>query len=168
MDDRRALEDAYTAHKDRLLVLATTLTGDRSVAEDVVHDVFASLIKDPERLHSNARLSAFLTVCTRNRAFDLQRRNKRQTVLSDTEATEGAEGAGHNPAEHAVRAEERDALLDVVAGLGDDLREVLTLRVWGDLTFEEIAGLQHTTKSTAHARYGQALEQLRTTLAKGE
>jgi len=168
LDDRKAFEDAYMAHKDRLLTLTTALTGDRTTAEDVVHDVFASLIKVPARLRENAGLAAFLTVCARNRALDLQRENKRQKRLAKAKAAQEAEHAVHNPQQQAARAEERDALLDMVAGLPGTLREPLTLRVWGDLTFEEIAGLQGTTKSTAHARYRQALAELRSRLAKGE
>ena len=165
-DDRKAFEEAYTAHKDRLLTLAAALTGDRSTAEDVVHDVFASLIKEPKRLRDNPRLPAFLAVCVRNRAFDLHRRNSRQKLHIEMRAAQEAEAAGHNPEEQPAWSEERDALLGLVPQLPDNLRELLCLRVGGDLTFQQIAAVQGTTRSTAHARYRQALAELRTRQAR--
>ena len=168
LDDRKAFEQAYIAHKDRLLTLAMALTGDRSAAEDVVHDVFARLIREPRRLRDEGRLSAFLAVCTRNRALDGWRRKGREEVVSGTEAMRHGSPVSHNPAEQAARAEEQEVLLSMVSTLPGNLREVLTLRMWGELTFEEIAGLQGTTKSTAHARYRQALAELRARLTKGE
>ncbi len=57
-------------------------------------------------------------------------------------------------------------LLELVNGLSTSLREVVALRIWGELSFEEIANLQETSKSTAHARYSQALEQLRLELER--
>lgn len=167
MDDRMAFEQAYIAHKDRLLTLSMVLTGDRSAAEDVVHDVFARLIQEPRRLRDESGLPAFLTVCTRNRALDGRRRKGRETVLAGSEAMRHENPDSHNPAEQAARAEEHEILLGMVSTLPDSQREVLTLRMWGELTFEEIAGLQGTTKSTAHARYRQALAELRARLGKG-
>lgn len=53
-----------------------------------------------------------------------------------------------------------------IAGLSDELREVLILRIWGDLTFPAIAQLMESPVATATSRYRYALEQLRETLAE--
>lgn len=166
MDARKAFEEAYLAHKDRLLTLALALTGDRSTAEDVVHDVFASLIKQSWRLSHRNSLFAFLAVCTRNRAYDLYRKTKRENLRPVKIPTLQHDEARGDPAEQLAQSEEKEALLGLVSGLPQGLREVLSLRIWGGLTFEEIARLQETTKSTAHTRYRQALEKLRIEFAK--
>ncbi len=166
MDVRKAFEEAYLAHKDRLLTLALALTGDRNTAEDVVHDVFASLIKETRRLHHRNSLFAFLAVCARNRAYDLYRKTKRENLRPVKIPTLQRDEARDDPGEQLAQSEEKEALLGLVSGLPQGLREVLSLRIWGDLTFEEIARLQKTTRSTAHARYRQALEKLRIEFAK--
>jgi len=168
LDVRKAFEEAYLAHKDRLLTLALALTGDRSTAEDVVHDVFASLIKETRRLHHRNSLFAFLAVCTRNRAYDFYRKRERENLRPAKAPTLQHDEAREDPAEQVAENEEKEALLGLVSGLPQGLREVLSLRIWGGLTFEEIARLQQTTKSTAHAHYRQALEKLRIEFAKGE
>ena len=167
MNARKAFEEAYLVHKDRLLTLAMGLTGERSLAEDVVHDVFASLIEEPGRLRDGKNILGFLAVCTRNRAYDLSRKRKRMEGHATGISASLRNGVDNDPVEQAALGEEQQALLGAVSRLSGDLREVVSLRVWGELTFEEIAGLQGTSKSTAHARYRGGLQKLRIEFAKG-
>jgi RNA polymerase sigma-70 factor (ECF subfamily) len=44
------------------------------------------------------------------------------------------------------------------------VRETVVLRVWSELSFEQIAELTETSLSTAHRRYGEGLEMLRAVL----
>jgi RNA polymerase sigma-70 factor (ECF subfamily) len=45
--------------------------------------------------------------------------------------------------------------------LSPELREVVTLRLWGDLTLSEIAEITEVAVSTVHNRYTAAVELLR-------
>jgi RNA polymerase sigma-70 factor (ECF subfamily) len=153
-----SLEASYMAHKDRLLTLATAFLGDRNAAEDVLHDVFASLLADKRHAWNGTGIAAYLTTCVRNRAIDALRKRARPFTLSSD-----AVGLQNMP-EHAsddLQKDEAHLLLQSVSALPDDLRETLSLRIWGDLNFEDIAKLQSVSKSTAHDRYRQALEKLR-------
>ncbi len=166
MNVRKAFEDAYRSHKERLLTLATALTGDRGRAEDIVHDVFASLIEEPGRLRNSKNLLGFLAVCARNRAYDLYRKTKRQDQHTSEIGMVQSDSNPGDPAKQLEKHDEQQVLLGMVNQLPNSLREVVSLRIWGDLTFGEIAELQDTTKSTAHERYRRALEELRTQFAK--
>jgi RNA polymerase sigma-70 factor (ECF subfamily) len=57
-------------------------------------------------------------------------------------------------------------LAQAVAGLPEHLREVLTLRIWGGLSFPEIGKVTGVSENTAASRHRYALEQLRETLGK--
>lgn len=154
-----ALERAYLAHKDRLLTLAAAIVGGRQAAEDVVHDVFARLAAGGHDPSGNG-IARFLTVCARNAAISTLRSRK---VASEHAGMVVASGSSQNgdPLETAERAEEAEAVIRHVGGLPEDEREALALRVWGEMSFEEIAELQGVAKATAHARYRSALEILR-------
>lgn len=52
-------------------------------------------------------------------------------------------------------------LLDAVASLQGDLRELVVLKIWGGLTFNEMAEVLSTPSSTLHRKYREALDQLR-------
>ena len=163
--ERNAFKQAYVDHKDRLLTLATALTSDVGSGEDIVHDVFAALIKETTRLNHGSNIGAYLSVCVRNRAIDLLRRKKLREDRADDVRARRVETPVDDPFKLVVRDEEAQMLLNGVRQLPILLREVLSLRIWADLSFQEIAGLQQTTKSTAHVRYGQALEKLRLMLS---
>ena len=150
---RSAFDDTYATHKARLLALAIALTGDRDAAEDVVHDVFATLLKQPWRLGNGAGMMPFLVVSVRNGAFDLRRRRRRRRER-EKEHVERSTFSPVDPSLHAAESEEEERLL-----------RQLSRRTWGGWTFEEIGRLQKVTKSTAHARFNQALDQLRRELS---
>jgi RNA polymerase sigma factor (sigma-70 family) len=63
-----------------------------------------------------------------------------------------------------------DARLDALAAvealknISAECREVVTAHLWGELTFQQISELTGLTVSTAHRRYREGLEQLRTRL----
>jgi RNA polymerase sigma-70 factor (ECF subfamily) len=56
---------------------------------------------------------------------------------------------------------ERAELLDVLDQLTIELREIVVLKVWGNLTFAEIAAVVDCSASTIHRQYQAALETLR-------
>jgi RNA polymerase sigma factor (sigma-70 family) len=52
-------------------------------------------------------------------------------------------------------------IIDALEQLGDHDREIVVMRIWGGLTFEEIASALSVSVSTAHRTYQTALSQLR-------
>ena len=156
----RAVEQAYKTHKNRLVTLATALTGDQATAEDAVHDVFAQLLRGNGRSLDGSNIAGYLTVCVRHRAFRLWRVGRRMN-LAPSQRSEWHPAPNADPAAAAERHEEASRLLALAAALPAKLREAISLRIWGDLTFEAIAELQGTSKSMAHERCCQALLRLR-------
>ena len=56
--------------------------------------------------------------------------------------------------------EEGLLLRDAVRGLSDKLREVVVMKIWGELTFAQISEALAISPNTAASRYRYALEQL--------
>jgi RNA polymerase sigma factor (sigma-70 family) len=130
-----------------------------------MHDVFAKLLMETWRLGNGSSVLPFLVVSVRNGALDqLRRRTRRQA--RELEHVERSASPAVDPSLRSAQAEEVERLLRQVSRLPDDLKETLSLRAWGEMTFEEIANLQNVTKSTAQARFNQALEQLRRELPR--
>ena len=161
------IEALYMQHKDRLLTLATALTGHVSAGEDVLHDVFAMLVRDGRRLRNDDNVAGFLSVCVRNRAMDWHRMRDRLDKLSAAYAAGRQDDPRKDPATRAAEEEEARALLKAVHDLPDELREIVSLKFWGGLSLQEIADLRQTTKSAAYARYCEALEKLEAVVVGG-
>jgi RNA polymerase sigma-70 factor (ECF subfamily) len=102
------------------------------------------------------RALVFATI--RRRAIDLarseDRRNNRESRV--------AEDASYVWFDSGVEDRERDRLLQkAMSGILDIYREVVILKVWGELTFAEIAEALDIPANTAASRYRYGLEELR-------
>ncbi|MGD0999730.1 MAG: RNA polymerase sigma factor [Candidatus Brocadiia bacterium] len=162
-EKRARIESAYADLRDRLLILAAALTADWAAAEDVVHDAFATIVREHWRLQNGFNLEGFLTVCVRNRAMNVLRS---ETLRKRAQPHSGflIDPKASDPGARTVAQEERAMLLDAVRKLSPENREILSLRIWGGLSFEEISQLQEIAKSSAHDRYRQALSEVRIAL----
>jgi RNA polymerase sigma factor (sigma-70 family) len=121
-------------------------------AEDVVQEAFCRLaVLDSPPEHT----AAWLYRVVRNLAEN-QRVMGRRRVSRERRAA-AAEAVNQDPAEHLIV----DEVLAAVLQLDDPLREVITARIWGQLTFDEIGAVCGISSATASRRYRDALENLR-------
>jgi RNA polymerase sigma factor (sigma-70 family) len=124
--------------------------------EDIVQDAFASLARQkpvPERV------VPWLYRVVRNGAISASRQSRRRRRREERAA--GYEATPAEPwfdaTDDRIDAELASRLL---ADLDSETREVIVGRLWGGLTFEEIARLQNCSLSTAHRRYQAGLARL--------
>lgn len=121
--------------------------------EDVVQEAFLELIRQKE---PPAQTAAWLHRVVRNRALDRTRSARRRKHRQET-ATSRNVWLTANPDSQLDAAIVTESLQE----LDPELREIITARIWSELSFEAIAELMNTSSSTAHRRYIEGLEQLR-------
>jgi RNA polymerase sigma-70 factor (ECF subfamily) len=90
----------------------------------------------------------------RNAAIASSRGSRRRQRREAKAATNGACFAS---TDDRIDAADASRLL---AGLDEETREVIVARIWGGLTFEEVASLQGCSLTTAHRRYQAGLARL--------
>ncbi len=69
------------------------------------------------------------------------------------------------PDEMVIAAEDLEQVLEAMNGLDDSLLQILRMRMYLDLTFEEIGHELNLGSSTVHDRYQKALDLLKQALA---
>jgi RNA polymerase sigma-70 factor (ECF subfamily) len=146
-------------HARAFLLYARQQSRTDEDARDILQDALAEAWgKSPGRLPDRAVV--FATI--RRRAIDLgrsiDRRQKREIAAH--------EGRADWFQQDFTAGDTRACLAAAVQELPDDLREVVVLRIWGDLTFPAIAQLTGVPCATATSRYRYALEHLRGHLAE--
>lgn len=122
-------------------------------ASDVVQESFMALITTnplPDRP------VAWLYRTVRNRALNSLRADRRREHHERQTAKEVTWIATN-----AMTAIESDELQAALALVPEDQREVIVARLWGDLTYQDIAGIIGTSVSTVHRRYEAGIENLR-------
>jgi RNA polymerase sigma-70 factor (ECF subfamily) len=147
--DREEVRRLYEQHGRALLAYACALLRDPSQAEDVLHHVFLRLLQDRVRTISSP---GYLFRAVRNRALNHVRDRSRDVELDETaQWLESPSGS----------IETALALQSALGMLPEDQREVIALRVWGLLTFEEIGAVVDAPPNTAASRYRYGLAKLK-------
>jgi RNA polymerase sigma-70 factor (ECF subfamily) len=157
-----ALQRIYEKYLNRLLTLAMALLNDASAAEDVVHDVFVSFAESAEDFKVRGNLGSYLTTCVMNRVRDRIRANKRRPVRLDESESISSDLSG--PDHSITCSEESQRLNRVIAQLPEEQRDVIVLRLKGEMKFREIAKLHGVSVNTIQGRYRYGLNKLRSTL----
>lgn len=154
----RAFAALYDRYAPRLYRVALRLLGRREDAEDVVQELFVALVRGRARLADVDDLDAYLFASLRRTAARWGQRRDRQPIASD----EIAQGAV-SPANRET-SDEQQRLQQAIQTLPRAQREVIALKLDGELTFAEIAAVLDINANTAASRYRYALEKLRAAL----
>lgn len=151
-----ALYDCFAAS---LFRVAFSLLRSRQDAEDAVQEVFVGLVRARARLRNIENLRAYLFAALRRAAARIAAAPRRLRLLPPEEMVLlcRPELSGSD-SEQALRLER------AIQALPPEQREVVALKVDGDLTFAEIAAVLGINPNTAASRYRYALEKLRAAL----
>ncbi len=117
--------------------------------EDIVQEAFSALARQSS---APTRPAAWLFRVARNAALTAARRSKRRRTHETHAAHDGTPWFVTN--DDSLDAQSAAALL---TELPPDHREASVARIWGNVTFEEIAQLQGCSLTTAHRRYQTGL-----------
>jgi RNA polymerase sigma factor (sigma-70 family) len=147
------VQGLYRQFGPALLAYGASLLGDRAAAEDVLHQVFLEMLG---KISMPDEPRPYLFRAVRNRALNSRRGSERLTTLDHhewlvkTEATMQA----------AIAIEK--AMRDLPA----EQREVVVMKVWGEMTLEEMAQVLEIPVNTVASRYRYALGKLRELLQR--
>ena len=158
-----ALRCIYEKYRDDLLRLAMALSSEASIAEDAVHDVFASFILSGKQFKLTGSLKGYLATCVVNRVRNANRSKQRHQAVGLTEV--GAMSSdSKRPDQWVIYDEETKRLNRALSQLPCNQRETIAMYLQGGMRFREIARLQNVSIRTTQSRYRCGLDKLRTLL----
>ena len=147
--------DWFDAHAAALVLLARQWASCRADAEDIVQDAFLRFWRSRERVREPV---GYLYAAVKHSALDAQRTRQRR---------QRREGAAPRPQAESLftveddRTERTAAIEMALRRLPVDQAEVLIMKIWGGLTFPQIAIALSISANTASSRYRYALAKLR-------
>lgn len=159
--NKKAFEFLVERHQKFLMKVAIRMTRDLSVAEDVVQESFVKAYKRLQLFEGRASFRSWMYQITLNTARNRLRSGGRETVgLDNVEmAVDGDLDRG------LMEIDLKELIQSEVAKLPGRQREALSLRIYEDLSFKEIAQIMDCPYDTAKANYRHALLKLRERLS---
>lgn len=156
--DRDAFTEFYQRHRNGLYGYALALTADVADAADLAQETWLALVRKPQAVAAAGNARAYLYRSLRNRHIDsLRKRSRERRAI--------AEGVPASPLivpRDELMASERAAEVDAaLRSLPAEQREVVLLKIYGGLTFQEVAAVLDENARTVESRHRLALNKLR-------
>lgn len=161
--DEDAFAEIYRRYQARLYRFALRMTGSAWAAEEVVQDIFMTLVREPKKYDpQRGALGAFLYGIARNRVMKTLERAPRELPLEDTDGSCRANSFATDPmtpAHWAELRERREQVRSAVLELPIEFREAIVLCELEEMSYEEAARVLDCPVGTIRSRLhrGRAL-----------
>lgn len=152
------LEVLVRRHATPLLTFLHRLVGDRHRAEDLFQEVFLAVWTHRGRYQVGRPFKPWLYAIALNRCRSHLRGRREPAVGLDAEQLVGP---GGTPDSGVTRVETAQVVLRAVQRLPTQQRLVVSLRVWQDLPYAEIAEVLRLSEATVRSHMHHALAALR-------
>lgn len=150
---RHWCEPLYDAKSAKLILYGRALGLSHGEAEDVLQETFMSLMQMES---APTKPEHYCMRSFRNQALNYRRSLWRRLSREWESARWFEKGEDETPAE-------REAMR-CLAGLPQEQRETIVLKLWHKYTFEEIGGLMDISANTAAGRYRYGLQKIKSKL----
>lgn len=165
--DHPAFDALLARHQRLVFSFILRSVRDRARAEDLFQEVFAKVIEKRQQFQPTVSFKAWLMTVCRNTVIDSVRYHKRRpqgTSLYENEERPLELKIAVDaplPDQQVGDAQMNSVLNSVLDELPAEQKETFYLKVYEDLTFEEIGGVMKCSTNTAKSRMRYALETLR-------
>lgn len=160
-DHRAAATWLVRAHAGDVLSLCRAIVRDRTTAEDLAQDTFASAFRSLVVLRGESSPRSWLLSIARNRCIDHLRRDRRAPygLSHEPEVIEDAPDDGAAPGPELLQR--RDEVLRALASLDEATRALVVLRFRHGLEYAELAEVFGQKEGTIRMRLSRALARMR-------
>ena len=160
-----ALAEVYRRHAGAVFALARRLLADRTLAEEIVQEVFLRLWNNPDRFDPDrGSLRSYLLAQCHGRSVDLIRSESSRRRREEKELTLAAE-AGYDVEHEVWDMAVADRVKVTLQSLPEGEREAILLAYFGGHTYREVADLLGTPEGTVKSRIRSGLKKMRGELA---
>ena len=174
------MEELYHEHARMIYGFLLAKCGDADLAEELTQETFYQALRSLDRYRGDSRVSTWLCGIANNvwrRWLQKQRRTKEDLSLDNAaavkslrESTPTQESAGPSGAADSLQTPSAESvclarldtlsLLQALHRLQEPMREVLYLRLMGELSFKEIGQIMERSENWARVTYYREKEKL--------
>lgn len=151
-----SMEQIYLDHAKTVYGFLLTRTKDPDLAEELTQETFYRAVKNIGRYKGESSVSTWLCGIAKNLWLEQLRKKQRQTL-----PLEAAEAAAVPSAEsELLGCWENTQILKLVHRLDNPMREVIYLRLVGNLTFAQIGDIMEKSENWARVTYYRGKEKV--------
>ncbi|MDD6012284.1 MAG: sigma-70 family RNA polymerase sigma factor [Oscillospiraceae bacterium] len=158
----QAMDEIYQSYARTVYKYLMSLTADENLAEELTQETFYQAIRSIDRFDGSCRISTWLCAIAKNQLLSYRRKHPVSDEVTEDILTE------KSAEESVLDYENRVETLKKLHGCPEPYREVMYLRVYGNLSFREIGDIMGKTENWARVTFYRGKEHLRKELEKHE
>lgn len=160
MGDKEGLREIYQAYIGYIYSIVYQIIQNKENAEDVTSEFFLKIWEKAGQYKTGSvGHRGYLATIARNMSIDFLRKHGREQLV-ETQEEEAAAAAGEGISVEQEVIEEL-SMKEALEKLDSKEREIVHLKIMGEMTFQEIAGILAMPLGTVTWKYQNALKKLR-------
>lgn len=169
--DKTALHDVYNAYLSYIYSIVYNVLKNKEDAEDITSEFFIRLWNNSDKYKPGTGHRGYIATIARNMSIDFLRKHSKEQLVDDfnthydDEDAGGAYGLDAKAISSTDNVEEEVVndmtLKQALETLDDAQREIVGMKIMGDLTFKEISEILNIPMGTVTWRYREAINKLR-------
>ena len=161
-----AFHEIYNYHFHPLFEYGIRLTQDRELVKDAVHDLFVKLWNNKKKLSNVINIRAYLLVAIRSTVFNKLAREKKvvSSEINDAFPFEMVFSVENELIRKESEGIKAQTVIDGLNQLSPRQKEVLYLRFYQDLSYEEVASIMDVSLKATYKLNARALKALKDAL----
>ncbi len=156
--DEFAFVSLYNRYREGVYSYCAKMLFDRELAADVMQETFIRVYENRQRLMKSESIRSWIFTIARNQCLNQIRKSKRMVPLTD-EMTVNIP-ANSSPISQMEKNEQIELLNLYLQDLKFEYREVIVLREYQNLSYQEIAAISRTSMSSVKSRLFKARRRL--------
>ena len=156
------MEAIYQQHAQTVFRYLLSLTGDEDLSEELTQETFYQAIRSSGRFDGNCKVTTWLCAIAKNVLLSHRRKHP---AAEDLEAADLTVPSAEQEASLSLS---RVELMKSLHGMPEPYREVLYLRLFGDLSFREIGDVFGKSENRARVTFYRGKEKIRKEVTSDE
>lgn len=161
--EKRAMALLFARHNVRVFRFALSVTGDRSLAESAVSDVFLDVWRHAGAFKGKSEVTTWLLGIARHKALTSLKRPPHEQLTD--ELAESIEDTAEGPEAAMGKTQTRTILAECLVKLSPAHRQIIDLVYYHERTIDEVAAILQIPMGTVKTRMFYARQHLAQLLA---
>ncbi len=158
--DDFAFVSLYNRYKGPVYTFCLKMLFDRELAQDVMQETFLRIFENRDRLLNAHSFKAWTFTIARNQCLNQFRRSSKHVVLDEESIPTAPETTVLAQVANLEKSEQIALVNHFLGQLKPEYREVIILREYQNLTYDEIAAVTRSTLSAVKSRLFKARRKL--------
>lgn len=150
----RNLEELYKNNYEIVYKYLLAISHNESISEELTQETFYKAIKNIHKFKENSKISTWLCTIAKNLWIDELKRKNKTKILEENNVVITLD-------DKLLEDENKIELFKKIQKLDVEMRDVMYLRISGELNFKEIADIMNKTETWARVTFYRGKEKLK-------